>query len=273
MGRSIKKWGLKEWAIAASMILAAIYVYGYVFRLPLFNMLFTKPDRTTSESQTRSRTASASEHRCRVVSVDTKVTERNNYWWRFSWIVKVRNDGAESVQLWSKVKFMDNEGFAIDYNRFYDWIIPARSTKTFTGFKLIKTPTSSTIKKTLVEIEKAGWSGTGEETSEAESYLEQHPQKSRPPMTVNPRVAKPEEMVRWGVSEYRRKLIYKSIIQIERRASDEAYKAFPTDAYQQADEDERLYEKYMNELSRNSGISREVLRNITAEGAASGWTR
>lgn len=81
----------------------------------------------------------------------------------------------------------------------------------------------------------------------------------------------PEE--KFGLSEIKRKKIFKEIIIAERRAADEAMVREPSDIYREADLTQKLSKKYKDELAKNYNITREQLSSIGIEGITNRWPR
>lgn len=68
-----------------------------------------------------------------------------------------------------------------------------------------------------------------------------------------------------------RQKLFRKITELERRAATTAVIQFPTDAARQSELENRLRERYLEDLSRSYGKSRDQLQAIYTEGVNSGW--
>jgi len=87
-----------------------------------------------------------------LVSVTTKVTEKSDIWWRYSWIIKVKNTSVKNVLVDAKIEFTDQDGFVIDDDTEYKVNINANTTTTVTGYALVALPGASAIKQPVAKV-------------------------------------------------------------------------------------------------------------------------
>jgi len=144
------------WVIA---IIFALLIFGSVWNEAWYASIFSTSPRQPSGSRPA---ASSSSSRppapsFRVVSLRYRVTERNNVWWKYSWILTIRNNVSAPLKLWVTIKFKDADGFIVDQNREYDLHVPAGSEQTFTGFDLISCPEARSVRDADAEVRAAPW--------------------------------------------------------------------------------------------------------------------
>ena len=89
---------------------------------------------------------------CEISEVSMKILETNNSWWQYSWILKVKNVGNIGVAIDAQIKFLDAEGFLIDYDNEYGLYISSNTEESFTGFVLIDTSVASRVASVTAEI-------------------------------------------------------------------------------------------------------------------------
>lgn len=72
-----------------------------------------------------------------IMDVDSKVVDKNNVYWNYSWKLTIANRTGEYQRLQCTVEFKDSDQFVLDSDTGYDLILSPSETKTFTGIKLI----------------------------------------------------------------------------------------------------------------------------------------
>ena len=87
-------------------------------------------------------------------SIDTRVTESNDMWQRWSWQVTARNVTSEDQVFAVEVQWLDGSGFVVDDDREYGLSLQAGEERTFTGYQLIRQPGSTTVAtaKVIVKV-------------------------------------------------------------------------------------------------------------------------
>lgn len=88
-----------------------------------------------------------------ILDISTKVTEKNNVWWRFAWKLTLKNNQDKNASVDATIKFFDKENFIIDTDDEYGIYIGSWSVKTITGNTLVRVPGASNVTKTGVSIE------------------------------------------------------------------------------------------------------------------------
>ena len=77
---------------------------------------------------------------------------------------------------------------------------------------------------------------------------------------------------RYGLSESKRKQVFREIAKAEDRATREAMARIPnTQIMKQIDLERKLTDKYKAEVARKHGLTKDLLLKISAEGVKNGW--
>lgn len=87
-----------------------------------------------------------------IVSVDGKVTERNDVWWKYAWQLTLHNTTESPVVVDATIEFADKDGFPVDDDREYGLSIEAGETKTFTGYTLVETSVAPNIERVGAKV-------------------------------------------------------------------------------------------------------------------------
>jgi hypothetical protein len=72
-----------------------------------------------------------------ILSVDGRVTESNEVWWKYAYIVALQNTSTQRLLLNATVEFLDADGFVVDDERVYDFLLEPGETRSMTGYALI----------------------------------------------------------------------------------------------------------------------------------------
>lgn len=72
-----------------------------------------------------------------VLSASARATERNNSWWRFGWVVTIKNHSDYSQTFALDVQFMDSDGYVVDDTTARGLSLPPGATHTFRESELI----------------------------------------------------------------------------------------------------------------------------------------
>ena len=142
------------------------------------------------------------------------------------------------------------------------------STKAKKGFKYHDSPTSIYI-YAYTSKERAE-SGMGQWIA----MLQKADAETSPTISINERQiaqlgAEPEE--RFGLSEEKRKEIWKELILIEDRAMEEALKRYPKELEKQIEMERRLIDERKSKLAEKNGLTHEEIREISIEGLEKDW--
>jgi len=89
-----------------------------------------------------------------IVSVNMKVTESNDVWWKFAWRLTIKNK-SESPQIFdAKIEFQDKEGFIITDHDGHNLLVPPNSQETFTGYELINARVAGNVAIVNAKVRK-----------------------------------------------------------------------------------------------------------------------
>ena len=88
-----------------------------------------------------------------IVSVDARVTERNDSWWKYAWKLELRNLTASPVRVRATIEFQDKDGFVVDDDTEYNLVVPAKSSDVFTGYQLISMPGARNVARTVAKAQ------------------------------------------------------------------------------------------------------------------------
>lgn len=83
--------------------------------------------------------------------IDTRVTEKNDVWWKYAWKVKIENHTDRPKSVDAKIKWVDVDGFEIDSAREYNLRVSAESEEVFDGSEMIQLPSAEQIDGIEVE--------------------------------------------------------------------------------------------------------------------------
>lgn len=87
-----------------------------------------------------------------ILGVDSKVTEKNNSWWRYSWRLTVYNNSDRPRAFRAKLKFLDSEGFVLDDRSTASLSLEANETRTFTDYVLVRMPGAASVRETRAQL-------------------------------------------------------------------------------------------------------------------------
>lgn len=87
----------------------------------------------------------AAEPTFRIVEVDTRVTEMNNVWWKYAWLLTLENQSSDLLVLAAEIQFLDEDGFVVDDDIALDLRLGAGETKTFRDYVLVDASVASSV--------------------------------------------------------------------------------------------------------------------------------
>lgn len=108
--------------------------------------------KTQSAGQTTQEPQTPQEPSLEIIRVATKITEKNNAYYKFSWILTVKNDADSSKSFTARIEWLDEDGFIIDDDIAYDLTIAAGEEKLFTGYALTDAEVAETISNVRAKI-------------------------------------------------------------------------------------------------------------------------
>jgi len=87
-----------------------------------------------------------------IVDVSTKVTEKNNVWWKYAWQATLKNNSSNSKTITLEVKWLDAEKFIVDTDTAYSLTVGPNQEQTFNDFQLITYPVAQNVVSVIAEI-------------------------------------------------------------------------------------------------------------------------
>lgn len=140
-----------------------------------------------------------------------------------------------------------------------------------TGFEYHKKPTNIYIY--VYESDEKAKVGQGLWLAMSEmnilKYGDSKPRVTIRTEQINNLGEKPQE--KFGLTESERKEIFQELVRIEKKATEESMKRFPSDINKQIDLERKLQERYREELAEKYSLNRDQLQSIMAEGVRKRW--
>jgi len=125
------------------------------YGLPQF-IGFAESNRTTSVATVPTPSVNAvkppAEKDWEIVSVDAKVTESNDTWWKYAWKLTLRNKGAAAHAFRATIEFQDKDGFIIDTDDSDTIVVQPSTDDTATGYALIRMPGATKVGRTVAKV-------------------------------------------------------------------------------------------------------------------------
>jgi hypothetical protein len=87
-------------------------------------------------------------------TVQIKIMEQNSQWWRFSYLITVRNPHPNDCTRTYQVQLLDKDGFEIESAYEYKVTTSGNSTNTIRGAMLVTLPKAATYKSAAVQASK-----------------------------------------------------------------------------------------------------------------------
>jgi TPR repeat protein len=109
-----------------------------------------RSDLEALERMAKKALASSNRPDLETLSLTTKVMEKNDIWWQWSYQLKVRNNTDQPVHEFPHLRFLDAQGFII-YETICELKLSARETKTVLGTTLVELPGAARVKTINVE--------------------------------------------------------------------------------------------------------------------------
>jgi hypothetical protein len=89
-----------------------------------------------------------------IISVDMRVTESNDVWWKFAWRLTLENKSESSQSFDAKIEFQDREGFVIADDDEHNLMVSPNSQQTFTGYELITAQVAGNVARVNAKVRK-----------------------------------------------------------------------------------------------------------------------
>jgi len=87
-----------------------------------------------------------------IISIESRIIERNEVWWRVSWKLTLKNGGADHKVLDADVSFQDSEGFILDDMTERGLVLPSGQERTFNGYALVNADVAASFRQIGVEV-------------------------------------------------------------------------------------------------------------------------
>ena len=87
-----------------------------------------------------------------VVSIDSKVTESNDVWWKFAWKLTLRNKSSEAAAFRATIDFYDKDGFVVDSTTSDTLVVPGSADEAFAGTKLVTTSAARNVTRSGAKV-------------------------------------------------------------------------------------------------------------------------
>jgi uncharacterized protein YcfL len=89
-----------------------------------------------------------------ILEIDSKVTETNQIYAKYAYILRLRNHTDRPVKVTAEIKWLDATGFVVNSKREHSLVIPANDDKTFNGYDLIPFPSANDVAKVDVDLKR-----------------------------------------------------------------------------------------------------------------------
>ncbi len=87
-----------------------------------------------------------------IISIETKATESNPVWTKYSWVLTVKNNSDRSKTISPTFKWVDDDKFVLDQANEYGLSLPAGEESTFNGYQLIDAGPAQNVSGIEVEL-------------------------------------------------------------------------------------------------------------------------
>ena len=82
----------------------------------------------------------------RVVSLSGRVTEMNDVWWKWSYLLVVANTNDEAVTFDANIQFLDRDGYVVQEKQEYGLNLQPNCTNRITGYDMINPGPAAQVK-------------------------------------------------------------------------------------------------------------------------------
>ena len=72
-----------------------------------------------------------------IVSINSRIMETNSIWWKYAWVLTVRNETDASLSMDARIEWLDSDGFVVDNDTGYGLYLKAKEQAVFRGNTLI----------------------------------------------------------------------------------------------------------------------------------------
>lgn len=103
-------------------------------------------------SEATNQTPKITENLFEILSVTARVTESNDVWSKWAWILRLRNKDTVAHVFSATIKFYDSGGFVVDEDSESSLRVEALEESDFAGYKLVTAGPAQTIARTGAEV-------------------------------------------------------------------------------------------------------------------------
>ena len=143
-GADLRNWFVRHPVWTAIIVIIVV---------PTFISIALSDSSSLSNSVSSGGQGQGGQQSIEIVSIETKVTESNSVWWKYAWVLTLKNNSTRDKSVNAELKWVDAGGFIIDTDQEYSLVIPAGQEKTFNGFALIDTSVAGNVDGIKVEID------------------------------------------------------------------------------------------------------------------------
>lgn len=119
----------------------------------LYSLILAQKKITEVKKQKHTKTKrKATQGEIIIVSIDSKVTEKNSVWSKYAWKLTLRNNTKTRKSVTAKIEWSDGEGYIVEDDIAYDLQIASGTEETFTGYDLIDASVADSIRKVGAKI-------------------------------------------------------------------------------------------------------------------------
>ena len=111
-------------------------------------------DRSADIGPTLPATAEPQQRGWEIIEIGSRVTERNDIWWRYAWKLTLRNTGETARRFSATIEFRDGDGFVVDSTRARDLVLPGGEQNSFTGYTLVRVPGARNVERTAAKVQE-----------------------------------------------------------------------------------------------------------------------
>ena len=105
-----------------------------------------------SEENDGLRESSTEDQGFEIVNIATRVTEKNDIWWRFAWRLTVKNRESHPISFQVTMEFQDTQGFIIDKDYVFRLHLGPNEKKVFTGSCTVDPKVAPQVAQTVAKV-------------------------------------------------------------------------------------------------------------------------
>lgn len=129
----------------ALMLFYLVYLWGKVQGL---NVATSIPQPSIQPRQIATPTP---DKKVELIKVDNKATEKNSVWWKYSWLVTLRNNTSQAQSTVLTLKWVDVNNLVIE-KRQKSILLKANEEQTFNDYELVSLPVAADVNELIAEL-------------------------------------------------------------------------------------------------------------------------